>query len=111
MVNKKQLKKLFDEKINKRLGVAKSEADTITGLINPFIDLQKNLILITKVLSIFLSWSYYFTTWSGKLRIVVICSKKIVLKRILYIAINTTLSKNTLFILHTFKEFYERKFT
>ena len=39
MVNKKQLKKLFDEKINKRLGVAKSEADTITGLINPFIDL------------------------------------------------------------------------
>ena len=39
MVNKKQLKILFDEKINKRLGVAKSEADTITGLINPFIDL------------------------------------------------------------------------
>ena len=40
MISKKNLIKLFDEKIKKKLEVAQSEADTITGLINPFIDLS-----------------------------------------------------------------------
>ena len=39
MISRKNLIKLFDEKIKKKLEVAQSEADTITGLINPFIDL------------------------------------------------------------------------
>jgi len=37
MISRKNLIKLFDEKIKKKLEVAQSEADTITGLINPFI--------------------------------------------------------------------------
>ena len=39
MISRKNLIKLFEDKIKKKLEVAQSEADTITGLINPFIDL------------------------------------------------------------------------
>jgi hypothetical protein len=39
MITKNDINKLFEEKIKKKLDVVQSEADTITGLINPFIDM------------------------------------------------------------------------
>ena len=39
MIRIKDIYELYEQKIRKKLDIVQSEADTITGLINPFIDL------------------------------------------------------------------------